>query len=64
MGLTSFLSSYVDGSLTFRSGRLGGNQTFLQETQIRVRDPGSNPGRPLATVLHPEEREPGKQVTI
>ena len=60
MGLTSFLSSYVDGSLTFHPGRLGGNQTFLRETQIRVGDPGSNPGRPLATVLCPEEREPGK----
>lgn len=60
MGLTSFLSSYVDGSLTFHPGRLGGSQTFLQKGQIRVGDSGSNAGRPSATVLRPEEREPGK----
>lgn len=62
MGLTSFLSFYVDGSLTFCPGSLGGNQTFLQEGQTSVGDPGSTPGRPLATVLHLEEREPGKSV--
>ena len=65
MGSTSFLSSYVDGPLIFCPGRLGEDITsFLQEGQIRHGDPGSHTVSPSATVLHPEEREPGTQATI